>query len=558
MFNKKSVFSFIVFLMIFLFSSAWTNEKNNSVTIDMNNLIKDVNLISPLGTPGSLHSNVLTAMPVVGGDEDTTPDSATVVMASLPGKGRVIALGHWGFLGNKGLVLFDNKQFAINIANWLDEPLKKKKMLVTIGHDEQFGHKNLTNFKAVMEQEGFKVFKYKDRIDYEILKKVNIVVIGNAYKHFKKKELTALRKFVYNGGSLLLAGIGWEWLKKNKGKKIKNYPMNRIGKRFGIVWLDSYITDETDNYKKMKERPAFHIFYAEHTIDDLKPEDEVKIVEKCCRTTTYRPCCNRRTYSCSNTRSYTYSNKNKRYYVYYYGSKCPYTKYRKPYVYSRYYDSTPYCKGGKCPYSKNGSYYYKKPTTKTKPKYTTTTNNNYSSGGKSWNDNMYRKYNYSTFYNYGPANQKINASKPDYALLSAAIFYETNKRRTAYRLSPFKHNTQARKAAQMHSNDMVKQNFFSHTNPNRGKSSPTDRYKMCGGNSGAAENIAAGYGGWDYYSDGKHTAGSYISLAQYCLNMWMKSTGHRQNILSNNKYLGAAGAIFNKNGFKATQVITSR
>lgn len=67
------------------------------------------------------------------------------------------------------------------------------------------------------------------------------------------------------------------------------------------------------------------------------------------------------------------------------------------------------------------------------------------------------------------------------------------------------------RAAQKHTENMIRLNFFSHTGQDG--SSPTDRVKAEGLNVGAGENIAAGY-----------------STAESAFDGWWNSSGHRNNM----------------------------
>jgi uncharacterized protein YkwD len=75
-------------------------------------------------------------------------------------------------------------------------------------------------------------------------------------------------------------------------------------------------------------------------------------------------------------------------------------------------------------------------------------------------------------------------------------------------------------AARLHSEDMARRNYFSHTSLD-GRT-PWDRIRAQGYTDGSAENIAAGY-----------------STAAAVMTGWMKSPGHKANILNcSNKALG--------------------
>ncbi|KAA0547662.1 hypothetical protein FZW96_10830 [Bacillus sp. BGMRC 2118] len=90
----------------------------------------------------------------------------------------------------------------------------------------------------------------------------------------------------------------------------------------------------------------------------------------------------------------------------------------------------------------------------------------------------------------------------------------TNRERTNNGLPPIAADTELQKAAQMKSDDMATNNYFSHTSPNYG--SPFDMLKSLGIEyKVAAENIAQGQ-----------------RSPQEVVTAWMNSEGHRKNILN--------------------------
>jgi len=100
-------------------------------------------------------------------------------------------------------------------------------------------------------------------------------------------------------------------------------------------------------------------------------------------------------------------------------------------------------------------------------------------------------------------------SSPKSSLLSLI-----NQERQKNGISSINSNTALNNAAQAHADDMVQNNYFSHTG--RDGSSPADRA------------VRAGYGSrWT----GENIAGGTRSPSQV-FSMWMGSTGHRQNILN--------------------------
>ncbi|MEM3489071.1 MAG: hypothetical protein QXO75_05375, partial [Nitrososphaerota archaeon] len=217
----------------------------------------NVTSIFAIGIPGPLLALNVESVPMVAGDDDTTPIPSVVAIASTKGQGRIIALGHEGFLTNEALDLFDNREFGNNLIDWLDK-LNKKKVLVTMGHREVYGGDNFDNFKRELEKRGYIVTRFYGELTTSVLTDVSIVLIGNAWGGFSKLEIDALENFVVNGGGLLLMGLGWSWKSHNQGKTLDEYPMNRIGEIFGIRWIDGYVYDPTNSYNGY---PVFHTFY---------------------------------------------------------------------------------------------------------------------------------------------------------------------------------------------------------------------------------------------------------------------------------------------------------
>lgn len=148
----------------------------------------------------------------------------------------------------------------------------------------------------------------------------------------------------------------------------------------------------------------------------------------------------------------------------------------------------------------------------------------------SWKESDYEKYDIQKFQKLNVVNEKINIGNIDYELLKAAIFYATNIQRKKYKRTKFLFSKALGSAAQTHSINMVKLNFYSHTSKVKGEKTMTDRLKIVGiENAYMAENI------YDYFQ----IEPTYWSMAVGLVDGWMKSKGHRENILDKNYlYLG--------------------
>ncbi|MFC1977411.1 hypothetical protein ACFLWS_04000 [Chloroflexota bacterium] len=226
-------------------------------TLDPSPLLYEVNSICAVGVTGPLSAMTSNAIPLVTGDDDTIPHPSVVAIASRLNDGRVVALGHEGFLTNEALDSFDNRRFANNIIGWLDKSAKRK-VLMTTGHREWLAGDNAASFKDGLESHGYDVARYSGTVTLSVLADVGVVFIGTAWGGFLRSEIDALTSFVSSGGGLLLTGLGWSWEPYNPGFTLDDYPMNKIAEPYGIRWIDGTITDPSNNYEG---QPVFHTFY---------------------------------------------------------------------------------------------------------------------------------------------------------------------------------------------------------------------------------------------------------------------------------------------------------
>ncbi|ABN52014.1 MAG TPA: copper amine oxidase [Hungateiclostridium thermocellum] len=130
---------------------------------------------------------------------------------------------------------------------------------------------------------------------------------------------------------------------------------------------------------------------------------------------------------------------------------------------------------------------------------------------------------------YGKPSEELRIS------FEREVFDLANTVRARYGLKPFEWDDEIAKVARAHSEDMVLNNYFSHTNL-QGES-PFDRMKKAGiSYSSAGENIAMGQ-----------------TEAIFAHEGWMNSQGHRLNILGNFERLGVGVYIGNENEITYTQ-----
>ena len=147
--------------------------------------------------------------------------------------------------------------------------------------------------------------------------------------------------------------------------------------------------------------------------------------------------------------------------------------------------------------------------------------------------------------------EPIDFEHIDTALLDAAVFHETNRRRMDQGLSALDFEPILREAARVQARGMVRQEKVTHLHPDEDKKTMAERFDFLGIETTTfAENVAMTFGiryqsgepmyprvenGKKIFSrepDGKpiqpHT---YASFATQLLDAWMASPGHRKNIL---------------------------
>lgn len=160
----------------------------------------------------------------------------------------------------------------------------------------------------------------------------------------------------------------------------------------------------------------------------------------------------------------------------------------------------------------------------------------------------------SEFFEKGAVEEKIDPQDINYHLLSAAIFHETNQKRKEDGKEQLSHLPRLDEASRIHARDMAENQYVAHINPReQDLRSPLERVREVGLNEirFVAENVASHFGSqyesgrtlytiekegdteYSYQPEGEpienHT---YRSFTESLVDAWMKSPGHRKNILS--------------------------
>jgi len=131
--------------------------------------------------------------------------------------------------------------------------------------------------------------------------------------------------------------------------------------------------------------------------------------------------------------------------------------------------------------------------------------------------------------------------------VEALIFNETNSARRRERRTPFIWDARAAAAARLHTEDMLRRRYFKHQSPD-GRS-VGDRLKRAGAKwTRCAENL---YGQPTLSRFGEKEMRAFGHAA---VGAWLKSKGHRQNVLAPTLARLGVGVVSNDGNVIAVQV----
>ena len=156
---------------------------------------------------------------------------------------------------------------------------------------------------------------------------------------------------------------------------------------------------------------------------------------------------------------------------------------------------------------------------------------------------VYAQHDWKSFYRLKEAQANIELFDIDEHLLSAAVFFATNKMRESKHVKPLQFSHQLRDAAVVHTNQMIEKGFFDHFNKfTPDLRSPDQRIKLFGiASTALAENIDR----TGSRIDGKTT---YLQLAEQIVQDFYDSPPHRKNMLGKEfTHLGCV-AVFEQLG----------
>ena len=218
-------------------------------------LTEGVEAIAVAGVPGPLCVFGEAAFPVVlaRSGEGFEP----VVAAARPGRGRVLAFGHNGYLdpGVGGM-----ERFHRNALRWLAAGAERPRVAV----------RRLPRLRRLLQGAGCTV----EELDVSSEVRPALVALDGA--SLRAREVPILRRWVEEGTGLLTASLGWGWMQLNRGKDLRrDHPGNRLLGPWGLVWADGTLEATGEEGIQVARPPAFaHAARAwEGVVDDARAID---------------------------------------------------------------------------------------------------------------------------------------------------------------------------------------------------------------------------------------------------------------------------------------------
>jgi len=185
-------------------------------------LLKDVTAVACRGNPASM---------VVWGDAVplvVAPDGRVFAAADQFDSGRVVALGHGGFISSDAA---DSETLAANAIAWLSAARRSgEKTPVRI-----FGLNDVV--AAELERRSFPFERMSGSAKQLDLDKTD-VVIGSTQAFAKAQRLDELESWLRRGGGLLATETAWGILQLNPKLTIRTLAANRLMQQAGIFFTD--------------------------------------------------------------------------------------------------------------------------------------------------------------------------------------------------------------------------------------------------------------------------------------------------------------------------------
>ncbi len=163
------------------------------------------------------------------------------------------------------------------------------KILFDVGHDQYYDASKLASFLDLVSILGDVVVNM-DAITADDLEDVKLLIIPNPESAFSAEEIAAIQSFLENNGSLLIMGNWYGYFTPSL--------LNDITSKYGILWEDTSVRDDTNNHEGVNYNIIAHVWvnnsitreigiidyidqvYFTGTILTLKTPEDISVVEE--------------------------------------------------------------------------------------------------------------------------------------------------------------------------------------------------------------------------------------------------------------------------------------
>jgi len=195
---------------------------------DVGALLAGVREIAAPGIPGPLCLFRPSAFAVVLGKTGNGIYEPVVAGARL-GRGRVVAFGHTGYFAPSALNTADTGRLMLNAVRWARGAGDGARPVAVRGHG------GLLSF---LREHGVGAQALGGPRWMAQLGRFSALCLDPTSLR-GEQEIAAVRRFVENGGGLVVMGLGWGWLQLNPGKALpSDHPGNLLLAPAGIAWAD--------------------------------------------------------------------------------------------------------------------------------------------------------------------------------------------------------------------------------------------------------------------------------------------------------------------------------
>lgn len=211
-------------------------------SIDKKELLEGVNEIGFPGAPGMLSVFGKDAVAIVTCKKGD--NRAPFIACAALDKGRLAAVPHDGYFG-KEMEKGDTIRLIQNLLKWT-AGIPAREKTIHIGLRRQNYLKN--EFQKVKQ-----AYVDLDGRDWtQKLSQCDTIIVGT--HNLSDAEVTALLRYVRNGGGIIAAGLGWAWqgYSAKPGQTLaEDFPGNRIFSKAGICWTSGTADKPTGGLLKV-------------------------------------------------------------------------------------------------------------------------------------------------------------------------------------------------------------------------------------------------------------------------------------------------------------------